>query len=61
MLYLDMGELSLNIYPLLYGCGSVDILELGGLAVVGSRDVDSTLGLISIQLFSLPPNKRTDH
>jgi predicted Rossmann fold nucleotide-binding protein DprA/Smf involved in DNA uptake len=28
---------------LLYGCGSTDILELGGLAVVGSRDVDSWL------------------
>lgn len=28
---------------LLYGCGSIDLLELGGLAVVGSRDVDRWL------------------
>ena len=28
---------------LLYGCGSIDLLDLGGLAVVGSRDVDSWL------------------
>jgi predicted Rossmann fold nucleotide-binding protein DprA/Smf involved in DNA uptake len=26
--------------PLLYGCGNVDLLEAGGLAVVGSRDCD---------------------
>src|SRR4029079_8463071 len=28
---------------LLYGCGSIDLLDLGGLAVVGSREVDSWL------------------
>ena len=29
--------------PILYGCGDVEILETGGLAVVGSRHVDSSL------------------
>src|SRR3990172_1895935 len=29
--------------PVLYGCGDTAILETGGLAVVGSRDVDDTL------------------
>ncbi len=29
--------------PLIYGCGDAAILETGGLAVVGSRDVDPTL------------------
>jgi len=29
--------------PLIYGCGDIAILETGGLAVVGSRDVDPTL------------------
>ena len=29
--------------PLIYGCGDTTILETGGLAVVGSRDVDPTL------------------
>jgi DNA processing protein len=39
-----LKELLGNRTPsLLYGCGSIDILELGGLAVVGSRDVDSWL------------------
>ena len=28
---------------ILYGCGNVDLLETGGLAVVGSRDVDDAL------------------
>ena len=29
--------------PLLYGCGDIDLLEKGGLAVVGSRHVDEDL------------------
>lgn len=29
--------------PIIYGCGDAAILETGGLAVVGSRDVDPTL------------------
>ena len=29
--------------PVLYGCGDASILEAGGLAVIGSRDVDETL------------------
>jgi DNA processing protein len=29
--------------PVLYGCGDVALLQVGGLAVVGSRDVDDTL------------------
>lgn len=29
--------------PLLYGCGDIDLLERGGLAVVGSRHVDDEL------------------
>ena len=29
--------------PVIYGCGEVSILETGGLAVVGSRDVDPQL------------------
>ena len=29
--------------PLIYGCGDAAILETGGLAIVGSRDVDATL------------------
>lgn len=29
--------------PVLYGCGDPDLLNSGGLAVVGSRDVDATL------------------
>jgi predicted Rossmann fold nucleotide-binding protein DprA/Smf involved in DNA uptake len=29
--------------PVLYGCGDVALLSAGGLAVVGSRDVDQTL------------------
>lgn len=32
-----------NAPPLLYGCGDETILETGGLAVVGSRDVDEIL------------------
>jgi predicted Rossmann fold nucleotide-binding protein DprA/Smf involved in DNA uptake len=29
--------------PIIYGCGDASIVEMGGLAVVGSRDVDSEL------------------
>ncbi|MCK6522002.1 DNA-processing protein DprA [Myxococcota bacterium] len=29
--------------PILYGCGDAELLEAGGLAVVGSRDVNETL------------------
>ena len=36
-------QLKDNTPPVLYGCGDAAILETGGLAVVGSRDVDDTL------------------
>ena len=32
-----------NSPAILYGCGDISLLETGGLAVVGSRDVDETL------------------
>ncbi|MGO8669849.1 MAG: DNA-processing protein DprA [Capsulimonadaceae bacterium] len=37
------ARLKADAPPILYGCGDTEILETGGLAVVGSRDVDDTL------------------
>ena len=37
------AKLRENAPPILYGCGEQSLLELGGLAVVGSRNIDDTL------------------
>jgi DNA processing protein len=37
------NRLADNCPPILYGCGNSEILETGGLAIVGSRDVDPSL------------------
>ena len=39
--------------PILYGCGQIDLLEAGGLAVVGSRHVDDELIRYSTRTGSL--------
>jgi DNA processing protein len=36
--------------PVLYGCGEIALLETGGLAVVGSRQVDDTLTGYTVQV-----------
>ena len=37
------GRLKEDAPPVLYGCGNIALLDTGGLAVVGSRDVDDKL------------------
>ncbi len=37
------GRLGEDAPPVIYGCGDADLLDSGGLAVVGSRNVDETL------------------
>jgi len=44
--------------PLLYGCGDVAIMETGGLAVVGSRNVDDALVDYTVGIGRLAANAR---
>lgn len=37
------NRLSGNAPPVLYGCGNIDLLNLGGLSIVGSRSIDDEL------------------
>jgi hypothetical protein len=39
--------------PLLYGCGDAELLEMGGLAVVGSRHVDDELAFYRPSIIEL--------
>jgi len=43
-----------NAPPVLYGCGEIDILNTGALAVVGSRDADEELITYSEDIAGLP-------